>query len=68
MASVGWLEQSQYGYHCHVGKCLFMLFSTAELELPFAITIDGDENEDDTTGDGSSDDSDDSSSSSDTWS
>lgn len=40
----------------------------AEFELPFAITITGDENEDDTTGDPSSDDSDDSSSSSDTWS
>ena len=35
--------------------------------FPFAITIAGDENEDDTTGDPSSDDSD-SSSSSDTWS
>ncbi|XP_068674922.1 zinc finger ZZ-type and EF-hand domain-containing protein 1-like [Montipora foliosa] len=35
----------------------------SDFELPFAITITADENEDDTTGDGTSDDSDDSSSS-----
>ncbi|XP_027043421.1 zinc finger ZZ-type and EF-hand domain-containing protein 1-like isoform X1 [Pocillopora damicornis] len=40
--------------------------SSVSFQLPFPITIGGDDNEDDTTGDGSSDDSDDSSSS-DSW-